>query len=470
MVVAKNVPRPGEATRRLLNMVSTLRYDDLPSEIVEMVKGDVLDCLGVSMAGAAVSPAARKMIAFATSNSESEDSRILGDGRRTSAPMAALANASSAHALNYDDSSDPLMTHLGCVIFPSALAVAEKVSNVNGREFIAAYAASLDVMARLSRATQTKEDHPDWNEHGWLLTQLVGYFGAALVAGRLLHLTAEDMASAIGLAHMQAAGNKQALIAGGADKSIYPGFPAAAGVSSALMAKHGLRGAVDPIEGRNGFYQVFFGGHYDRGILTSGLGSKFERVGFYAYPCCGFTHSRIDLAIRLMREHAIAPRDIESIQVAVGPISRLLCEPLPLRRAPQSMGDAQYSLPFTIATAVVRGAPTIDHFVETGLQDAETLAMAERIHYEMDTECDPQYGSGLCPARLVFRLTDGRTIAGENRDIRRGHPDNPLTRSEITRKFEQCAAYAGLDRGAARVISERVWRLDDLDDVGQVLA
>lgn len=425
----------------LVDHLASVSFDALPPAAIEMAKLDILDTLGVSIAGRSAAISA-KVVDLVTDTGGREEATIIGGGNRVPAQQAAFANATLAHALNFDDYSDPLITHFGCIIFPAAVAAAERAGNVDGRSFITAYAASLDFATRLSRAILTEGDQRNWNLYGWLTTQMVGYFGAAAAAGMLLGFDRDTLLNALGLAYSQVAGNKQALIGAGADKGVYPSYAAHGGVLAALMAEKGLAGPKEILEGRNGFYNVFFQGAYDRRALTRDVGTRFEGVGFYAYPCCGFTHSRIELARCMVDEHGIAPDDIARITVFVGPISRLLCEPIDVRRSPRSTGEAQYSLPFTIATAIVHGQPKIEHFTLQGIKDEATLRVSNRVEYRLDPECDLQYGTGYCPAKLEIELTDGRRLYAEQFGGRYGHPERPIGKAELVEKFRDCARHS----------------------------
>lgn len=460
-----------DAVHELVDHFIRVRYEDLPAETVRLTKMDILDTLGVALAAARMAPVCGKVIDLVTDLGGRPDSTIIGDGRRVPAHTAALANAALAHSLNYDDYLDPLITHFGCVIFPAAFAMAERVGNVNGKELITAYALGVDLGARLNRALITQDRKRDWQLYGWLTTQLVGYFGAAAVAGRLQGLNRDQMVDALGLAYSQVAGNKQPLIGTGADKGIYPCYPAHSGVLAAMMAQRGIAGPKDSLEGQAGLFNVFFQGVYDPAALTRDLGKRFESAGFHIYPCCSFTHTRIELAMKMVREHSLRPDDIEAIIVPAGPMSRLLCEPLQVRRNPQMMAEAQYSVPFTIAVAIAKGKPRIEHFSTEGMRDAAVLAISNRVSYVFDETYDLKHGTGVSPAKLEIRLKDGRTVVGDQRGVRYGHPERPITMDDLTEKFRECAAYSLRALPAATVdkVIAMVEKLEEVGDVGEIV-
>lgn len=460
-----------DAVFDLVDNLARVKYEDLPAAAVNTTKLDILDCLGVAVAATANDRVCRKVVELMTEIGGREESTIIGDGRKVPAHAAAFVNAALTHALNYDDYTDPLITHFGCVIFPAAFAMAERVGKVQGKEFITAYTLGVDLAARLSRALLTKGEQRNWNLHGWLTTQLVGYFGAAAVAGRLQGLDADRLAHALGLAYSQVAGNKQVLVGVGADKGIYPAYPAHGGVFAAIMAHKGIAGPTESLEGQNGLYKVFFQGLYDRTALTRDLGRSFEGSAFYIYPCCGFTHSRIELVTKMRDEHKFRPDDIEAITTYVGPISRLLCEPQDVRRNPRLMAEAQYSLPFTIGAAIAKGKPRIEHFTGEGLKDPEILAISNKVHYRVDEAYDLKYGTGYCPAKIEIKLKNGRTLLAEQGGGRYGHPERPVSKEDLTQKFRECAAFSArpLSKSTVDKIIAMVDKLEDVDDVSEII-
>ncbi len=240
--------------------IANVKYENLPAQAVEVTKLDILDSLGVALAASDAAPMCKKVADLAKEIGGKKESSIIGFGGKVPSHLAAFANAALVHVLNYADYYDPLIIHFACSIFPAAFAIAERVGKVSGKEFIAAYTASVDLEARLSSALLIKDLRHDWNTYGWLTSQLFGYFGATAVAGRLLGFNQDQLLSAFGLAYSQTAGNKQPLIGGGADKGIYSAYPAQSGVFSALMAEKGIMGPRESLEGAAGLYKVYFPG------------------------------------------------------------------------------------------------------------------------------------------------------------------------------------------------------------------
>jgi 2-methylcitrate dehydratase PrpD len=135
------------------------------------------------------------------------------------------------------------------------------------------------------------------------------------------------------------------------------------------------------------------------------------------------------------------------------------------------MAEAQYSLPFTIATAITKGNPRIEHFTDRGLKDPEILSISNKVGYRMDDACDLKYGTGHCPAKIEITLKDGRTLYGEQQGGRYGHPERPISKEDLTAKFRDCAGYAArpLSPETVEKAIAMVNRLEEVEDVAAIV-
>ena len=229
-------------------------------------------------------------------------SSIIGLGAKVSAPMAAFANGALAHALNYDDWGEGGI-HAGATTVPAALAVAEQVGGVGGQRFLAALAAGVELECRLAAALARTG-----SQGRWVLGQLIGYFGAAVSAGAVLELRAEQMHSALGLALAQAAGTMQMVLEGDPPaKSIYAAFPNQAGVLSAWLAKKGLRADCAVFEGQQGLFNAYFGRPGPLTDLEEGLGQRFylTNVRFKPWPVSGIVQPFLEAALEVRGRHSL---------------------------------------------------------------------------------------------------------------------------------------------------------------------
>ena len=447
----------------LARNVANIGYEDLPPEVVETTKMSVLDTLGAVVAASGTVPGIAEMVDLARETGGREESTIAGFGGRVPALMAAFVNGAMGHAIDYDDLHHGAMVHPSSPAVTAGFAVAERIGSVAGRDFIAAVALGNDLACRLGMSVPLRGT--------WHPTTVFGVFGAAATSGKLLGLDEERMVDALGIAFCHAAGTMELREGVGSNLGgMRDAFPAKGGVLSALMVQKGIIGIKNIFEGGAGFFPVYFNGEYDREIITSELGKRFEgaNVGFKPWPFCGTTHIYIDATLQIVSEHNILPEDIEEITATVGDFAQKLFVPLEGRRRPTTTLDAKYSIPFTVGTAAVRRKVVIKDFLPEGIKDPAALKMAQKVV----PRYDPAFTTvkGRPPGEIEIRTKQGK-VYQKRLEVPYGHHTKPLGRPDIVNKFRDCALYSvnplppeNVDR-----VIELTSRLESLKDVGQVI-
>jgi 2-methylcitrate dehydratase PrpD len=444
-----------DAAARLARFTRDLRAEDLSASTLQACSRLALDTVGAALP-AWDAPGVRELRAL-LSQWGSGPCRVWLAGERLPPPAATLVNSAMAHALEYDDLHCELPIHSGVVVVPAVLAVAETRPEASGAEAAAALVAGTEVMCRLARATRSYRGHAGFR--GWNPTAVVAGFGAAAAAGRMLGLDAAGIARALGLSYAQASGNQQCIEDGGLVKRMQPGLVAEAGVRAAWLAQAGVSGAVNALEGKNGFFAVYEGGDFDPEALTAGLGESFEieRLGFKRYPICGMAHPAVDALRDLQAEHGFAEADVASLEVhgskfVVDMVGR------PYRPGDTPDVDAQFSLPYCLATVLRTGSVRLADLRPEHTLDPGRQALADRIPVMLDERLH-----GKWTARVAVRLRDGRTF-DRTRDKAAGQSDAPLSEQELCEKFEDSAAAAGpmLNAGAARRLANLLLELPRL--------
>jgi 2-methylcitrate dehydratase PrpD len=452
-----------DATALFVKNFTSTRYEDLPPEVVDVTKKQVLDFLGVALGGSSEAGVG-EMTDLVLEWGGAPQSSIYSWGQKVPAPHAAQVNATMGHSLDYDDVHEAAVMHPGVVTIPTALAMSEYVGGVSGREFITAVALGTDFICRLGLATR-----PGENVHafGWHLTSLYGYMTAAAVAARLLGLDEVGTTNAIGIGYHQSAGNGQCVKDGALTKRMGPGMAVRGGIAAALMAKRGITGARNCLEGVSGMYQVYHRGAYSREALVGELGTRFEgvNVSIKPYPCCRGVHPFIDAALLLVDEHDIRPEQVESILISCGEGTfGLLGTPLEVKTRPRNFVDSQFSLPWGVATVVARRRATIADFTEAAIVSEDILDVSRKI----DVQIDPSLSRDdeMEPARVRMTMTDG-AVYTQQVDLPTGTPSRPLSFADIERKFEDCVAHAArtIPTANARGLVESAGRLEELEDV-----
>jgi len=444
-------------TRKLARHAASLRYEALPPALVELTKQCVLDTLGVSIGASTLAPEAAILADYAREQGGRPEATLLGFGGKAPAAWAAFLNGSLGHMLDYDDLGES--GHPSIVTIPVALAIAEKMGGVSGREFIAAVAAGTDVMTRITQAI----DIPDWTmAEGWFATQLLGFVAGAATAGRLLGLGEEQMENAFGIAFNQMSGSRQMAVGAATHmRSMQAGFSGRGAILAADLVQRGIIGSKEIVEGRYGFFKTYIRGREpDWDVIVGGLGTRFpliEKHGFKVWPACAYTRTTNAATLSLREQHGLRPGDIESITIVGGTGgTQLLCEPLELKRRPKISIDGKYSIPFTTAVMMAKGNVTLRDYTETGLHDPDVLAMADRVSYRAASQ--PVTGKGgsadISRTSVEIITRDGRRFEHRASGVP-GDPKNPVSWETLEKKFRDCVSFSAkpvpagnLDRAA----------------------
>jgi 2-methylcitrate dehydratase PrpD len=433
--------------------VTRTGFADLPAATVAATKRDIIDTFGCILGGSGA-PGIDALFDLADHWGGREESVVLLRRRRLPAPQAALLNASMGHALDFDDTHDGAGSiHPGISVLAAGLAVADTLPAADGRQFIRAVALGLDVSCRIALASTM--------DRGWHRTACMGVFGAAVTAGLLLGLNAEQMRHALGIAYSHAAGNRQCILDGAFTKRLQAGQAASAGVFSAALARKDFTGAHNIFAGRFGFLALYQPDGADPALLLRDLGVAFRGDGlsFKPYPCGRPMHAGIDAALAA-RAQLTGAAQIDQVTIgmdAAGHADQF--ESGPSKRRPTQVVEAQFALPFLVATALVHGRVGIGDVA--GLGDSATLALTDRIEGEIVPGVKPRGW-----LKLSVRLTDGRTVIVEASNPI-GSPEKPLSPARMRAKFQDNAANAVRPVPAADVAAalEMLDRMESLDDV-----
>jgi 2-methylcitrate dehydratase PrpD len=451
--------RPLDAASELADFAAGLTFDRLPDEVVSTLRNIVLDTMGTTLAANTMGGACRQLVDMGAAAGGAPESTVMGFGLRVPAAAAALANGAMAHALNYDDTRSG---HLGPTSVPPALAAAERRGGVSGRQLIVALAAGNELMARLCLAVEKGERAR--GEARPQPTQMPGYFNAAVSAGLVLGLDAGGLLSAMSVALMQAAGNRQPVLEGTAAKVLYTGFACHGGILGALLAERGVAAQCAVLEGEAGLFSTFYNGVYEREPLVAGLGDEFHLldVGFKPWPISANVHPFIEASLELRRQHGIEPSQVQAIHVQGGDHLRPWLEPASMRRTPRVAVEAEDSIYFGVAKALTNGNLVLADFTAEGLRQPESQRLSELVTYTLDPALR---GTGI----ISVRLRDGSSF--ERRvDASLGRPARPLSRDALVAKFLDCAGHAELPLGAATLdrVVDQVEHLETVEDVASL--
>jgi len=374
----------GAPTRDLAAWVSALKYDDLPQRTREVARIALLDTLGAGLYGFNT-PWTQKLLSWVQRGGQGNEARTWNAGTATlRSTDAALVNGVAVHAFELDDYHNAKL-HCGAAVIPAALAVAERLDS-NGRDLLTAIVAGYEVMIRSSLALNPSAARL----RGWHLTGVVGPFGAAAACAVLLKLNAEETAWALGLAGTQGAGLWAFNADGSMSKRLHPGKAAHSGVLAAELAQLGFSGPTSIYEFEDGGVLKAFSDHADKALLTRDLGRVYhiDNNSIKPYCCCGSTHAYIDAALAL-RKKLGAPWDTSrKVRVGTCKVVDVQCG---FDYVPGSVLNAQMSLRYAVAVALLEGAALPAQFTDDKLCDPLIIAVAAAIELVADPELDKLY-------------------------------------------------------------------------------
>ena len=439
-----------------------LGFEQIPPAVAARAKHLMLDAVGIALASTGFDFAHRTLTAMRGLAGEG-DTQIIGFPARLPMRDAALVNGILIHGLDYDDTHTGGVVHPTASLLPAVLAVGAH-RRASGAAGLAAYIAGVEAASRLGAVAKG-----GFHQIGFHPTGLIGAFACALAAGKLMGLGEEQLLMAQGITLSAAAGSLEFLEDGAWTKRFHPGWAANAGITAVALAQQGFIGPRRAYEGRFGLYPSHLQARYDPrdlALATQDLGEIWEvlQVAVKPFPACHFTHACADAAIALGRDQRLDVRSIEHVEALVpAEVVQTVCEPVANKRRPANAYDAQFSIPFIVAAALIRGRFSLAELTPEAISDPDILALAERVDYRIDPGSGfPRYYSG----ELVLMTRDGRTLR-HREQMNRGCGDRPLGDDEILRKFHDNAGRA-MAPGRANEIAETMLDLDRASDLREV--
>ncbi len=347
----------------------------MPEAVREDAKLHVLDTIGCGLAAHATGVAHEGRATMSELGGVPQ-ATVIGSDARLPAANAAFANAMLCHGLDFDDTHSDSVSHVSTVIAPAALAAAEEVG-ASGRDALAAIVAGNEVVCRIGMAAPGA-----FHARGFHPTAICGIFGGVAAVARLAGLDADVTTSALGIAGSFAGGLFAYLAEGTPTKPMHPAWAAHGAHLAARLATHGAAGPGSVLEGKFGLYHAFLAaedGEIDIAGQLADLGSRWEtpRIAYKPFPVCHFMHGSLGAAAEGAAGRTFAPDEIEDVLVTIPEAGvSLVLEPAPEKRAPRSEYEGKFSLPYSVASLLVRGHVAVGDFTDEAIADPAVLAVA----------------------------------------------------------------------------------------------
>lgn len=399
-----------------VDFVLGLTYSDIPERTIDFARRCLLDLIGVAAAGSVtpLSIAIRKH-AIEQMASRTRGVKMLFDSHQVSPMGAALAGGMTIDSLDAHDGHKLTKGHVGCGVLPGLLAFTQAEARFDDQEFLTALVIGYELGTRAGIALHATAD--DYHTSGAWVSIAVAALGA-----RALQLNPQQTREAMGIAEyhgprsqMMRVIDTPTMVKDGS------GWGAMAGVSAAYLAADGFTGApAITVEDEQ------------LAPLWADLGEvwRIHEQYFKAYPVCRWAQPAIEGALALCRMHKIRAQDIDFIEVATFHEARRLSTPLP-----ENTEQAQYSLPFATAAAVVFGDLGPEQVSGSALQNPEIRRLSASLKLVEDDQFNREFPARRL-ARVLLQTTDGRRYQSAVSEAR-GDPESPLENSEIENKFHQ---------------------------------
>lgn len=432
------------------------QFTQLPADALAQAKVFILDTLGVGIAGSSAY-GADALSAAAAGWGEGAEATVWGRRDRAPATAAAMANAFQVHCQEYDCVHEGAVLHPMATALPAALAYAERVGGISGRDLIMACAVGVDVSAGLGIASRSAMR--------FFRPATAGGFGATAAVGRLMGLSEARLIDAFGVQYAQTSGTLQAHVEGSAALPLQVGFNSRAALQSCDLAAAGMPGMRDVFEGPYGYLRLFEG-EWDLGEVIAGLGSRWliAEMSHKPYPAGRATHGGVEGLMRLMQ--GVTPDQVERVEITGPPVTARLCarpdlpDPTP--------NYARLCMAFIAAKVMLHGEIDLKHYRGGELTDAATHDLARKVTMRSDGGSNP---NALVPIDVVLTLKNGE----ERRwhcDQMLASPSRRLTREQHLTKFRRCwdFAHAPLPESAREALIAMVDELETLPDIRAMTA
>ena len=394
-----------------IDFIHDTTFESLPKPTIKEAVRCFVDTLGVAVGGSQTQ-VAHIIHNHAARQFGGDAATLWQDGRRVSAAGAALANAMTIDSLDAHDGHKLTKGHVGCGVLPGLIAMMEAEGKTNARELLTSIVIGYEIGTRAGIALHASAC--DYHTSGaWVA------LATAALGARQLGLTKAQTRQAVGIAEyhgprsqMMRCIDAPTMVKDGS------GWGAMVGVSAAYLAQDGFTGAPaitmeDP----------------DLAGFWDDLGQNWyvEQQYIKLYPVCRWAQPAAEGAMALVRDHAVTPDQIAQIKV------ESFHEAKRLNTIPTNTEQAQYSLPFSVAAALVHGTIGVREVTQSGLDDKAVLGLAALVDiFETDAF------NAAFPARRFARvhlvLKDGRTVSSDTTEAQ-GDPEKKVSNQVIWDKF-----------------------------------
>ncbi len=439
-------------TIQMAEYFSSLRFTDLPEDVISQAKLIILDALGGQVACSSLE-IGRAIIKFGEAQGGKPESSVFGSGYKTSAINASLVNGTLGHGDEIDESLEE-GGHVSAVAVPSAFACGEKVG-ATGKDLITAVVAGYDMAGRLADSGISVTNVMSYNDG------FAAVFWAVASACNILKLDSAKTRVALGLAVCQSGGfydlraeSKHMA------KSLMFGLGSRNGVTAALLARMGYDGPSTVFDDNADFLKDRAGKHFVSGQLTKDLGHKFTIMDtcIKLYAAGHPIHAPVNGLIKILKRENISPEEIQSVIVRQPEREHLVVD---------NRDMLDINIQYCLAVAAFDGRVTWDQFKPERFNDPGVIELKKRIKTIHDPLLDERKKITRSHSAEVDLITqDGRKFS-QREDYPPGDPQNPASQDQVEEKIMYYASKV-LGPERTRIFINKVKNLESISDLNEL--
>ena len=448
-------------TQGIANFVANLTYDRIPAEVRHRNKLLMLDSLGCALYGADL-PWSQLLQQQLSQIDSTRTCSVWGTPLKLSAPHAALVNGTQVQGFELDDVHRAGVLHVGAVVLPALIAIAEQRPGMNGKEFLTAAVAGYEIGPRVGLCMG-----PSHIASGWHSGATLGVFSAAAGAARGLRLNSEQTVHALGIAGTQASGLMAAQF-GAMVKRMHAGRASQSGLYGALFAETGFTGIVNVLESEYGGFCTTMSQSKDQfnlAELIAGLGNVWQtmQIALKFYSCVGTNHTTLDALREMEQERPFSASDVEKV-VVYG--SEVTVHHVGWDYVPQGLTSAQLNMPYCVATWLLERDCFVDQFTEAMVADPERMALSKKVEVRHDPAITALGAKFRHKVHVELHLKDG-SVTRRTVESARGSEQHFASDAEIFDNFDKLASKA-LPRERVASLRNAVMALEQLSDASLI--
>lgn len=446
---------------KLSEFIVELKFEEIPIDIIETAKFRVVDSFSAGVGAGKDEMITDIIKEYKSFYKNGNDVGIWGREEKFPLVQAAFLNSLMGHRLELDDVHINSKTHIGTIVVPTALCMADYLKS-SGKEFLEAVICGYETMARIGMALGVSSHR----NKGWHVTSTAGTFGAAAAAAKLLKLNKEETINALGMAGTQSFGLWAFLEDSASSKILHPARATSSGIEAAMLAKAGMTGPRSILDAQDGGLLQAMSDEYDVSKVSKDLGKVYEikNVDNKPYPCCRSTHCNVDSAIYLKNKYNIDIDSIDKIEVDTYLVGYKQCGLTKGSLNPNTPTEAKFSTPYVISTALLNGNVILEDFKEDKIRNSQVRELLKKVSVKPNDVFTDRYPEHWgCKTKI--KMLDGQELEVEIKDAL-GSVDNPLSKKQIIKKTTPLLEALFADRSMD--IIETMLRIEEFEDLSKL--